>query len=98
MTAKNLHYNPNPEIHIDISDGEEGFLVKIQDNGIGMSKKEQAFIFDKFYRSKNTLDPKKGFGLGLAYVKMIMDLHKGMIEVFSELNKGTRFELCFLKI
>lgn len=76
----------------------DGYInLRFEDNGQGISKKEQEFIFDKFHRAKEK-DTSKGFGIGLAYVKMIMDKHAGKINVWSELQKGTRFDLALPKL
>lgn len=85
-----------PEITISSSKQKDGILLLFQDNGMGISKSDQQIIFDKFQRvSNNDVHNQKGFGLGLAYVKKVVELHKGFIKVFSELNKGSRFDLFF---
>jgi len=62
----------------------------ITDNGIGISKKDQDLMFEKYYRVvKGDTHKVKGHGLGLSYVKEIVRRHKGKIVVQSELNKGT---------
>ena len=64
--------------------------MDIIDNGIGMSKSTRSKIFDKFYRPQTgDLHNVKGHGLGLSYVKKIIDLHKGSINVVSVLGKGS---------
>ena len=69
-------------------------MLLFKDNGIGITKSEQAIIFDKFQRiSTGDIHNQKGFGLGLAYVKKVVELHQGFIQIFSELNKGSRFDL-----
>ncbi|MBT8230398.1 MAG: ATP-binding protein, partial [Bacteroidia bacterium] len=85
-----------PEITITTENYENGVNVIIQDNGIGMSKESLKHIFDKFYRvhTGNRHDI-KGFGLGLSYVKALMNAHKGMVKVESELDKGSTFTLFF---
>lgn len=90
-----LKYNDrDPVIHISLEVSDGMVHLKVMDNGVGVSKEDQAIIFEKFYRVyKGDLYTKKGFGLGLAYVKKIVDLHSGVIEVISELTHGTRFNI-----
>jgi two-component system phosphate regulon sensor histidine kinase PhoR len=84
--------NKNPILKISTSDFNDGLLIKVTDQGIGMTKEQQKQIFDKFYRvSTGNVHNVKGFGLGLYYVKNIVSTHQGWIEVESELNKGSTF-------
>ena len=79
---------------IDISTAEEGsdLLISIKDNGIGIAKEHQKKIFDRFYRiPEGELHTAKGFGLGLNFVKKVIDAHNGKIEVESEPGKGSTF-------
>ncbi len=85
-----------PELSISAEAKGDEIHLKFEDNGQGISREEQEFIFDKFHRSGNG-QTSKGFGIGLAYVKMIMDKHQGKIQVWSELQKGTRFDLALPK-
>ena len=85
-----------PKIHIETFMDLNLIKVKISDNGIGMSTKVKNKIFENFYReTKGNIHNVKGHGLGLSYVKKIVDLHGGTISVSSDLNKGTSFTLSF---
>ena len=86
----------NPIIIIATSNDRGGLKIDIADNGIGIKKENQRFIFQKFYRvPTGNIHNVKGFGLGLYYVKLIMDAHLGKIEIKSALAKGTTFSLFF---
>ena len=84
----------NPEIKI-ASFNENGYLgIAIADNGIGMNKQDIKKIFEKFYRiPTGNIHTVKGFGLGLSYVKKIVEEHQGYIKVESKPFEGTVFRI-----
>jgi two-component system phosphate regulon sensor histidine kinase PhoR len=83
-----------PEIKITTKTEKKGILIEFIDNGIGMKREELNMIFDKFYRiPTGNLHNVKGFGLGLYYVKLIIQEHKGTIDVKSQIGKGTTFAI-----
>jgi len=90
-----IKYNDNfPEIIVETKNINNKILIKIIDNGIGMSKSVMSKIFDKFYRKQTgDLHDVKGHGLGLAYVKKIIGFHNGNISVESSINEGSIFTI-----
>ncbi|MDB0615457.1 HAMP domain-containing sensor histidine kinase [Tenacibaculum dicentrarchi] len=81
-----------PKIDIYTENTNKYFIFKVKDQGIGMSRNAQKYIFDKFYREHNgNIHNVKGHGLGLAYVKEIIDSHQGSVYVESEKGKGSLF-------
>lgn len=83
-----------PMLMVETSNQDEKLIVKITDNGIGIDKEYQAKVFDKYFRvPTGDVHNVKGFGIGLAYVKKIIELHEGTIEIESERNKGTIFTI-----
>ncbi|HEY0679101.1 MAG TPA: HAMP domain-containing sensor histidine kinase [Chitinophagaceae bacterium] len=86
----------NLQIKITTHSTNRHLVIRIEDNGIGMSKETQRRIFEKFYRAHTgNIHNVKGFGLGLSYVKTMVDAHNGKIRVDSTLGKGTTFTLEF---
>jgi len=90
-----LKYSPeNPDITVETKNSGKGVILSVEDKGIGMSKSVQSKIFERFYRqSSGNVHDVKGFGLGLNYVRAIIDAHKGNVTVTSEPGKGSRFDV-----
>lgn len=80
--------NKEGKIDIQLMSFEDCKVFKIRDTGIGMNQKTKKHIFDKFYQG-DISHTTEGNGLGLTMVKKIIDLHNGIVEVKSQLNKGT---------
>ncbi len=93
MLENAIKYSENaPKIDVYTENTNKFFIVKIKDEGIGMSKQAQKQVFNKFYREyKGNIHNVKGHGLGLAYVKEIIDNHHGTVFVESEKGKGSTF-------
>jgi len=84
----------NAEVNIDIHviDSNEGIKISVKDDGLGIAAYDLRFIFDRFYRSnRKELKHKTGFGLGLTYVKSMVEAHGGTISVTSTINEGSEF-------
>lgn len=90
-----IKYSVNPpDIKINTSNKPNGVLVSVEDKGIGMTKAVQSKIFERFYRqTSGNIHNVKGFGLGLNYVKAVLEANHGTISVQSEPGKGSRFEV-----
>lgn len=88
-------YTPtNPDIIISTENYKQGILVSVADNGIGIKKENINKIFEKFYRvPTGNVHNVKGFGLGLNYVKALVEKHGGEVQVISEFGVGTTFKV-----
>ncbi len=84
------------EVRVSTSNNSRSFFLKVEDNGIGMSKETVKRVFERFYRAHTgNLHNVKGFGLGLSYVKTMTQAHGGDVKVESTLGKGSTFTLEF---
>jgi len=84
----------SPRVSVSLEKLKDGFTIMISDNGIGIDKENQKKIFDKLYRvPTGNVHNVKGFGLGLSYVKAVLDLHGGDIAVDSQVGEGSTFKI-----
>ncbi len=83
-----------PEITITTSSDSEFILISISDNGIGVSEENVKRIFEKYFRvPTGNIHNVKGFGLGLSYVKLMVEAHKGDVRFFSNLSTGSTVQI-----
>ncbi|SHH90065.1 Histidine kinase-, DNA gyrase B-, and HSP90-like ATPase [Sporanaerobacter acetigenes DSM 13106] len=88
--------NKNGKISVDLSKQANNIIIHIEDNGIGISKNDLPHIFERYFRSKTSINKQtKGSGLGLSIVKSLVETHNGTINVKSTLGKGTIFTIVF---
>lgn len=82
----------NPQIYVKTYNEDGNIIIEVRDEGIGMSKAVLKKIFDQFYREETgNVHNVKGHGLGLAYVRKIIELHKGQVYAESEAEQGSAF-------
>lgn len=84
----------SPRIVIRTKDANKNLLLEVEDNGIGISPENQKRVFQKFFRvPTGNVHDVKGFGIGLNYVKSIIEAHKGNVKLESDLGKGCIFRI-----
>ena len=89
-----IKYSKNPVILVTTREHNQHFVISVKDNGIGIVQAEMKKIFKRFYRiKKGEIYTTKGFGLGLNFVKKILDAHHGKVSVDSETDKGSVFKV-----
>lgn len=99
LVVNALKYSANqPEISIKTKADEQNVYLEIKDNGIGIPGKYQKYIFDKFYRvPTGDVHNIKGFGLGLSYVRTVVEAHGGKVSVESDSGMGSTFTIVIPK-
>ena len=95
LIDNSIKYSGNSvNINIECMLSNEGLHLNIKDNGYGISESEQRTIFSKFERgSAVTRNEEKGFGIGLTYVKSVVESHRGTVKIFSNKKNGTIFTI-----
>ncbi|MBI5471756.1 MAG: HAMP domain-containing histidine kinase [Ignavibacteriae bacterium] len=90
-----IKYSPDqPQIEISTENVSEHVVVRVSDQGIGMTSEDTKRAFDKYFRvSTGNRHDVKGFGLGLSYVKLMVEAHRGSVRIMSTPNKGTTVEI-----
>lgn len=91
--AHAVHANSQPVIRVELAQSADAVVLKISDNGYGMSEETKKKLFEPFHTTKS-----KGTGLGLAVTHKILNLHKARINVTSEINQGTEFRIEFPRV
>jgi two-component system phosphate regulon sensor histidine kinase PhoR len=88
-------YSPDsPEIRVSTRNSRKGITIAVEDRGTGIRDESKKRVFDKYYRVPvGNLHDVKGFGLGLSYVKLMVEAHGGAVSLRSEYGKGTIVEV-----
>ena len=91
LVSNAIKYSNSGVISIKAYDDDQNLMIKVQDEGIGISKTDIPLIFDRFFQVDRSRSKKLGTGLGLSIVKRMVELNNGKIEVESELGIGSTF-------
>ncbi|WP_232713435.1 sensor histidine kinase [Bacillus xiapuensis] len=92
LLQNSIKYNQQGgKIKVWLKQKGETILVGVEDTGLGIAKADQRRIFERFYRADSSRTEKTSNGIGLSIVKKIVDLHKGEIEIYSKIGKGSSF-------
>ena len=95
LVGNAVKYSPTGnQVEITATNKDDQILIRIEDNGIGISKEDLPFIFEDFYTGTTDRNTERGSGVGLALTKRILEAHNGSVSVESELGKGSIFTLC----
>lgn len=98
LTNAIKYNNKGGRVELEAEENERLITIKVRDTGLGISEKDQEKIFDKFYRSDDEeVRQRTGHGLGLPLAKEIIELHRGKLELRSEVGKGSEFTIVFDK-
>lgn len=92
LMENSCKYSSDKFSHVSIARDSHDIKLKFSDNGVGICEEDKEHIFELFYRGKNK-KVNKGHGIGLSIVKQIVLLHKGKIELSSEIGKGSIFTI-----
>ncbi|WP_299088269.1 ATP-binding protein [uncultured Metabacillus sp.] len=88
------HTSENGTVAINVTDQDEGIMIKVKDSGSGIPEEDLPFVFERFYKAdKARTRGRTGTGLGLAIAKNIIEAHKGKIQVHSKIGEGTTFSI-----
>jgi two-component system phosphate regulon sensor histidine kinase PhoR len=94
LLANAVKYNANEPRIVLKAVSDDRLKISVTDNGLGISREDQKHIFEKFYRvSTGNIHKVKGLGLGLFYVRQIVEAHGGTVDVASHPGKGSTFTL-----
>jgi signal transduction histidine kinase/DNA-binding response OmpR family regulator len=95
LLSNAFKYTPKGRVDLSYTQLDNQAMIMVEDNGIGLSKEDQAKVFERYFRADNTQVSVEGIGIGLALSAELAKLHHGKIDVQSSLGKGSRFTLSF---